>query len=924
MSLSPGARLGPYEIVSPLGAGGMGEVYKARDARLDRVVAIKVLPAQLASDPAFRDRFDREARTLSQLDHPHICALHDVGHDNGLDYLVMQYLEGETLAERLSRGALPVDLALKYAIEIADALDKAHRAGVVHRDLKPGNIMLTKAGSKLLDFGLAKAAMPAAAGGVSMLPTTPPGLTVQGTILGTFQYMAPEQLEGLEADARTDIFAFGAVLYEMLTAKQAFHGKSHASLIAAILEHDPPPVSTVQPLTPPALDRVIATCLSKDPDKRWQSAGDLARELTWVATAGGARVGGAQARVAPAARRLRLAWGVAGLVAGLLIGGIATALIVRTSRNSARQAPEITRVLIAVTPADQLRAAAADQTASEGHLSRTAMALSPDGRTLVFSAVRGNQQQLYARALDQLQATPIAGTDNGANPFFSPDGRWVGFWADGALKKVSVAGGGVTTVCQTPAMFGASWGQNDLIVFGGAEHGTLWQVSASGGMGKPLTMLDLKRGEVSHRLPQVLPGNQAVIFTVTRTNLPTWDDTDVVVQSLTTGERKMLVEGAADARYLPTGHLVYVRRGTLMAVAFDLQHLTVGGGAATVIGDLMQSANMTNTAYDSGAGQFSISNSGSLAYVQGGMFTFPERLLVWVNRSGGVERLPAPPRAYIVPRLSPDGKQVLVSTQGDRNVWVYDTLRGTTSRLTVDGRNLVAVWTPDGKRVTFGSSTVGTENLFWKPADGSGSAERLTTSPHQHRAAAWSPDGRTLVFVETGDTPDVTDILAISPGANSQPTAVVKTRFTEAYPDFSPDGRWLAYASNESGRSEVYVQPYPGPGPRIPVSAESGTAPRWGAVAKELFYLVPAVAPGVTLKMMAVPITIRPTFTAGRPQVLFESPLPITAQVRGYDVTPDGQRFLTTQAIERPPIRPTQMVLVQNWFEELKRQVPPN
>jgi Tol biopolymer transport system component len=769
---------------------------------------------------------------------------------------------------------------------------------------------------------LAKASGPVGgAAGLSMLPTTPPGLTAQGTILGTFQYMAPEQLEGQEADARTDIFAFGVVLYEMLTGHKPFTGKTHASLIGSILKDEPPPVSRLQPLARAPLNRIVTTCLAKDPEDRWQSARDLLRELTWIAE-GQATADVVTSSRSRGERHTQQSWVVGAVVVGLMLGAAVTGLIGRLTQESVQKAPEVARLLVGVTPADQLRASYEDQTLNEGQLSRTAMALSPDGRTLVFSAVRGDRQQLYVRSLDQLEAVPIAGTEGGGSPFLSPDGRSVGFWADGALKKVPLGGGPATTLCETTTVFGASWGSNDVIVFARATGG-LWQVPAAGGSPKPLTSVDGKNGEVSHRLPQVLPGNQAVMFTVTRTNLPTWDDTQVVLQSLVTTERKVLIDSGADARYVPTGHLVYVRRGTLTAVPFDLKRLAVGGGSMALISDLMQAANMFNSeVLDSGAGQFTVSDSGSLAYVRGGIYSLPERSLVWVDRFGKVEPLSAPPRAYNYPRISPDGKQVVASTQGDRNIWVYDLSRGTTTRLTVDGRNNAPFWTPDGKRVTFGSSMLGPENLFWKLADGSGVAERLTTSQNFQRASSWSRDGEVLPFVEQGPTTRG-DIWALSRTGNRQPVPVVQTRFDEEYPEFSPDGHWLAYSSDESGRPEVYVQPYPGPGPRVLISTEGGIAPSWGKGGRELFYVAPAVPPGSPgLRMMVVPVAVVPTFTAGLPRMLFQGRLNAGSSVRGYDVTSDGQRFLMVQNKERPAIKPTYIVLVQNWVEELKARVP--
>ena len=903
----------------------MGEVYKSRDTRLDRTVAVKILNPAFAADPQLRERFDREARAISQFDHPHICALHDVGEQNGTAYLVMQYLEGESLADRLANGPLPIGQALTTAVEIASALDRAHRAGIVHRDLKPGNIMLTKAGAKLLDFGLAKsrAAVVASAGASTLAPTTP-NLTFEGAILGTFQYMAPEQIEGREADARSDIFAFGAVLYEMVTGSRAFSGTTHASLISSILKDEPRPVTELQPLTPPLLDHIVSRCLAKDPDERWQDAGDLTRELLWISrtgTLGRTTVPGA----VPGRLRERVSIGIGAALAGLIVGGAVTAMVMRfATRQSGERPPNIVRSVVSITPAEHLQAIAIDRTTNEGRPSRTSMAWSPDGRTIVFSAIQGDRQQLYLRAIDQLTATPMTGTEGAGAPFFSPDGRWVAFWSAGVLKKTPADGSGpATTICETPSIFGASWGANDTIIFSRAQQG-LWRVSAAGGTPELIAAPDLEKGEVKYLLPRILPGDGTVVFTVTHTPLPTWEDTEIVAQSLATKERKVLVQRAADGRYVPSGHLVYVRRGTLMAVPFDLERLEATGGAVALIANVMQAANEPSEQFDTGAGQFSVSASGALLYLPGGIFPDPERSLVWVDRAtGAVQTLPVPTKAYASPRLSPDGRQVVVWTQGDRNVWVHDLSRGTVTRLTSERRNARAIWTLDGKGVTYGSAAGGTENLVVRPADGSGSAEPLTKSRKLQYAAAWSPSDHALLFVEQ-DPDFLLDIMVMPASGDRRPRPLVQTRFTEAYPDLSPDGRWLAYASDESGRTEVYVQPYPGPGPRQQVSANGGTGPAWSHDGRELFYTTTQTMGGqATLtRMMVVPVTLRPTLTVGAPRQLFEGRFGATAGIRSYDVTADGRRFLMVQQKERPAVAAAEMILVQNWLEEVKARVP--
>jgi Tol biopolymer transport system component len=941
-----GRRLGPYEIVSPLGAGGMGEVYKARDTRLDRTVAIKILPAAFAADPEVRERFDREARAISSLSHPNICQLFDVGHQvpstlrepqgrpeqgrgttgsgQAVDFLVMEYLEGETLSARLEKGALNIDEALQTAIQIASALDAAHRAGIVHRDLKPGNVILTKTGAKLLDFGLAKAQPAVGAGlqtGPSMVQTTPPSLTVRGTILGTFQYMAPEQIEGEDADARTDLFAFGVLLYEMLTGQRAFTGKTQASLLGAILKDEPPPLSTTQPLTTPALDHMVRRCLAKNADERWQTAADVMRELKWIAEGGGSKAGMAPGS-APPVRRMWLMWGLAGLLTGLFIGGAIAGVVVWSRvRGSNQGSTDVVRTLVGIAPADQLQ----DRSPVEGRLNRTAIAISPDGRFLVFTGVRGGSQRLYLRAFDQLDATPIAGTDGGASPFFSPDGKWVGFQAGGELRKVPAAGGPPVVVCKAPLPFGASWGTDDRIVFSRVNGGLL-QVAAAGGAPEELTSLDAAKGEVSHRLPHVLPGGEAVLFTVTRNRFPKWDETQIAVISRRTRAVTVLIEGGADARYVSSGHLIYARQGVLMAAPFDATQMKVTGGSVGLVADVMQAAYELSSANDSGAAQFAVSQNGAMVYVPGGTVPEAARSLSWVDRTGRAEPLPIPPGPFQQPRISPDGRRVAVATIGLKtDIWVFEISRSVFTRLTTEGRNGTPVWTPDSTRLAYRSGIVGPDNLFWRPADGSGAAERLTKSPHHQVPASWSPDGKALVFYDLGqDLTNSTDDLWVVPlSGNRQPQSLVESAFNKGGADISPDGQWLAYHSSESGRSEVYVQPYGRPGARQQISTAGGQSPVWTRNGQELVYVVPAPQAGVgAISMMAAPVTTRPSFGIGAPKRLFDGQYAVNSPARPYDVTTDGQRFLMVQEKERPPVKLTEIILVQNWLEELKRRVP--
>jgi eukaryotic-like serine/threonine-protein kinase len=693
MAILLGRRLGPYEILSAIGAGGMGEVYKARDTRLDRTVALKVLPTHLADRSELRERFDREAKTIASLNHPHICVLHDIGHQDGIDYLVMEYLEGETLAQRLLKGALPLEQVLQYAIEISDALDKAHRKGVTHRDLKPGNIMLTKSGTKLLDFGLAKLKQEVAPANVSIseLPTARDPLTVQGTILGTLQYMAPEQVEGNEVDARTDIFAFGAVVYEMATGKRPFQGKTQASVIGAILRDDPPPMSSLQPMTPPALDRVVRKCLAKEPEKRWQAASDVCDELKWIAE-GGSQVTLAVATPLKGIRTLgrrALILSLGTLLSGAFIASLAT-------WNLKPSPPQpVSRTVITLPPGQKLA----------GMDNGPAVALSPDGTRLAYVGREGSTQQLYPRAMDSLESTPIPGTEGAINPFFSPDGQWLGFFRGTKLMKVPVGGGTAVTLGDASLPHGASWGNQGMIAFAPTTVSALLQVADAGGTAQPLTHLE--KGDTAHRWPEFLPGGKALLFAAGTTAIYS-TNAQVAVQSIGTGERKNLVQGAMSPRYAPSGHLVYAQGGSLMAVPFDPKRLAVTGTAVPVVEGVLQSAVR-------GAAQYSISATGSLVYVPGGVQSAQSKL-VWVSRSGAEQPVAAPARAYVNPRLSPDGRHVaLTITEQESHIWLYDLSRNTLTRFTFEGDyNPVSVWTPDGKRIAFESNKEGPPNIFWQ------------------------------------------------------------------------------------------------------------------------------------------------------------------------------------------------------------------
>ena len=761
----------------------MGEVYKARDTRLDRTVAIKVLPSHLSQNPEGRQRFDREAKTISQLSHPHICALHDVGHQDGTDYLVMEFLEGETLTERLVRGPLPLEQALRYGIEIADALDKAHRQGVIHRDLKPGNVMLTKSGVKLVDFGLAKFAAGSVPGsaGVTSFPTQGPDLTAEGTILGTFQYMAPEQLEGREADARTDIFALGALLYEMVTGQKAFSGKSQASLIGAILHTQPAAISAVQPMSPQALDRVVTRCLAKDPEDRWQTAHDAMLELKWIAGAGSQT--GLPAPVATGRRsREKVAWIAAAL---LLLGLLASLpLALRVLRKGA--APGELLKLSIVPPAKTLM--------HPGHFS-----MSPDGRRLAFVAVAPDGRSLlWVRRLSSLDASALPGTENAAVPFWSPDGRFIGFFAEGKLKKIEASGGPPQTVCDAPNGRGGAWNRDGVIVFAPNPTSALHRVAAEGGESTPITTLDEARQENSHRHPYFLPDGRRFLYYV-RSYRP--ENRVVCVGSLDSKDTTRLAGPNSPAAFVRPGFLIFVREeGALVARRFDPKSLELTGDPILVADDVRS--------YDANApASFSVAEDGTLAIGSGGT---AERKLVWLDRAGRDLGTIEHRGVTIDLRLSPDQKRVAVDSVdpvvGGRQIWVQEFARGVSARLAFGAvQDVSPVWSPDGARIAFASDRGGTvrvQQIYVKASSGAGGEELLFRSGDSKFLTDWSSDGRFLLFETTmpASTANRTDLWVLPLEGAREPRPYLATAFNESLARFSPDARWVAYVSDETGR----------------------------------------------------------------------------------------------------------------------------
>ena len=780
MPLTPGTTLGPYEIQAPLGAGGMGEVYQARDTRLDRTVAIKVLPEHVAADPDLKQRFEREARTVAALNHPHICTLHDIGSQDGIDFLVMEYLDGETLAERLEKGALPLDQAFQIAIQIADALDKAHRQGIVHRDLKPGNIMLTKAGAKLLDFGLAKLRTigPVGTDGYDATTHRSGPRTARGTLLGTLPYMAPEQVEGKDADSRSDIFAFGGVVYEMVTGARAFASDSQASLIAAIIGVDPPLMSSAQALSPPALDQLVEVCLSKDPDERWQSAGDLRRQLTWIVDSRSGLSAPATGVVAPqrGAWRPSASLAAAAVLVGSVLAGVAGWNLKPSPARPSGQ-------FLLRTGADVANA----------------VAISRDGTHIVYPSATGANMGLLVRRLGQLDATPLPGGDGGFAAFLSSDGEWVAFpdIRDGTLKKVPLSGGPPVAICDCrlwPTIRGASWSGDNSIVFGLEGSEGLWTVPAVGGDPERLTTVDTAR-ELDHRWPDVLPNGKGVLFTA-------WSGSEetsrIALLSLETGQVTDVVAGGSASRYVASGHLVYsTGGGTLRARGFDEERLALTTDHPVPMLENVQ-------VIFGGGANFSVSETGSLAYVR---TAGSGNAFVWVDREGRDVPLGLDTQPHQTFQLSPDGTRVAVEIDGNAgnsDIHIYDVDGRTRSPLTFSAeRECCPLWSPDGRQVVFTSSRDGARNLYSKAADGTGAVTRLTESPNAQVAYAWADAGRTLILVEDADLYAV----SLDGGPTAQP--LMRTNFREERPSVSPDGRWIAYESDESGQREVHVRPLP-------------------------------------------------------------------------------------------------------------------
>jgi hypothetical protein len=899
---------GKYRIIEEIGRGGMGVVYQAEDTGLGRQVAIKVLPEEFSTDPERVARFEREAKLLAALNHPNIGAVHGFEEAQGRRFLVLELVEGETLRTRLNRGALPVDEALETCRQVAEGLEAAHERGVVHRDLKPGNIMLTAEGKvKILDFGLAKAFRDeGSSADLANSPTITDRMTRPGVILGTAAYMSPEQAKGRPADKRTDIWAFGCILYECLTGKLAFAGETITETLAAILKGEPEWKALPRD-TPASIRHVMLRCLQKDPKQRIHDIADAWLEIEEVAPP--SSVAGTPLR------RTLLRWAPAVLALAILAGILAIIGVRRIF-----QLPPSSRVVKSVIPVEQGHVLAGNVDRLR-RPTRTAMAFSHDGQFVVYSAIPENpklgaRSQLFLRHLGQMEAKPIIGTEGGSSPFLSPDDRWVGFWSsDKKLMRIPVAGGTPVPLCEARWLCGAAWGTKGSIVFAAIENTGLSVVSADGGEPAVLTVPDRTKGEYSHRLPAWLPNDVGVLFTIARQSNDIHPQ--VAVLSLPTKSKRVLMEDAADARYVSTGHLVFARSGVLYAVPFDLAKLQVSGQREPIGDDIAQSLNTGFSGTNTMASQFCLSNSGDLIFAKGGIVPDVQWSLVWVDFKGTSREITKFKAPFFAPRLSPDGRRIAYLRVGLKNeIWTFDLERDIDSPLTSDGYAQVPIWTPDGHDLTFGWTAAGAKNIFQQPADGSSPPTQLAKSEYQQIPSSWSADGKFLAFVgealpETGH-----DILLWS-AQDRRVIPFLNTKFDEEYPEFSPTGPWMAYTSNESGRTEIYVRAFPGPGGKHPVSNTGGSEPLWSRDGKQLFYRLRG-------QVWVVDVMAAEDFQAGRPRMLFDQSGYCRAEaIRGYDISKEGDRFLMVKMWEAMPTPVTQMILVQNWFEELKRLVPP-
>ena len=903
MALASGLRLGPYEIIAPIGAGGMGEVYCARDTRLDRKVAIKILPAHLSDNPEAKQRFEREARAISSLNHPNICTLYDVGHQDGIDYLVMEFLDGQTLADRVLKGPLPPELVLRYGVEICDGLERAHKMGVIHRDLKPGNVMVTKTGAKLMDFGLAKAIAEDAASSSSLTmtlsgPSAEKPLTQRGTVVGTFQYMSPEQLEGKTADARSDIFGLGTVLYEMATGKRAFTGKTQGGIVAAILGTEPQPISSIQPMQPRNLESVVKGCLAKDPEERLQTAHDVKLQLKWIAE-GLTQEAFAASRSLQSRTRERILWSASSL--------LFVAILVLAAIHFLQPSIERHVVHTYIPPPEKSTFAfLGDHTGP--------VAISPDGTRLAYAALGPDgKQMLWLYHLDTASVQPLPGTENAMYPFWSPDSRFLGSFADGKLKIMETTGSPGQALADTPDSRGGTWNNQGTILFAPTVNGPLYAVSALGGTPTQVTEMDSAKEENSHRWPQFLPDGRHFLFYARSRRASLSGE---YVGSLDSKERKLLQRSTSNAVYAAPGFLLFVRDNTLMAQPFDNKHLSLTGDPSPVAQSVLVNAPYCRIVV-------AVSENGLLAYAGAGQ---PEpSQLRWLDRTGKQIGAVDAAGMYSNPNLSPDGKKLAVvipdPARAASDIWIYDLAHGRKNRLTFDASlNYSPIWSGDGRYIIFSSTRKnGFPQLFRKAADGAGADESLLDSNTTDRPDDSSPDGRFILY----EPNPAAASLWLLPTSGERKPEVFLGGDTGIFPGegtFSRDGKWLAFTEYTGGKREVYVTPFPGKTGKWQVSSGGGHYPRWRGDGNELFFLG---ADNTT--MMAVDLDLKNAIPrCGNPKPLFAVHLvlvPVQNRLGSawdqFEVSSDGKRFLVNTP-DQPHV-PEPINVVSNWDVKLRK-----
>jgi Tol biopolymer transport system component len=882
MAIPSGAKLGSYEVLAQIGAGGMGEVYQARDTKLGRDVAIKVLPEAFAHDPERLFRFQREAKMLASLNHPNIATIHGLEHSDGVQYLVMELVPGDTLQQRVKRdGAVPVEEALAIAKQIAEALEAAHEKGIIHRDLKPANVKVTPEGKvKVLDFGLAKAfAGDATNEDIGNSPTLSMAATMQGVILGTAAYMSPEQAKGKPVDKRTDIWAFGAVLYELLTGKPAFHGEDVGDILAAVVMKEPA-FDALPAKMPLSIRTLLSRCLRKDKRQRLADATGLRIEIEDAISA--PKDSGAT-QAAPTSMS-KLLWAVAAALA--IIAVVTSWALWRATRPVERP---LVRFDVDLGPDVSLRSPAGADAI-----------LSPDGTRMVYVS----QGRLFTRRLDQPDTTEIAGTQGAYAPFFSLDGQWVAFFSSGKLKKISVDGGSAITLCDASDGMGGSWGEDGNLIAGLRPAGGLSRIPSAGGPPMPVT--DIHSGEYTHRWPQILPGGKAVLFTSNTTGA--FDTANIEVMSLADHSRKTLVRGGTYGRYLPSGHLIYINRGTLFAAPFDLDRLRVRGTPVPVLDQIGYSG-------ANGSAQFNFSQTGTLIYrnggAGGGLLTAQ-----WLDAAGKTQPLLTKPDSYSRPSLSPDGSRLALSTT---DIWVYEWQRDTMTRLTFGpATSTYPIWSPDGRYILYQAPG----GIFWTRSDGSGKPQPLTQSKNLQLPWSFTPDGKRLAFYEFNPeaSRDIWTVAVENDGTGlraGKPEPFLQTPFDQRHPSFSPDGRWLAYASNESGSYQVYVRAFPDKGGKWQISNGGGVYPVWSRNGHDLFFRTE------DSQIMVAGYTVNgESFVADKPRVWSEKKIANVGLQANYDLAPDGKRIVALMRVETAEGQKAQnhVIFLENFFDEVRRR----